>query len=121
MRNTGPALRLSIFVRESDHWHHKPLYAEIVHRAHKAGLAGATVIRGIEGFGASSRIHTNHLFRLGEDLPVLIIVTDREERIREFLPHLDDLDIQGLVALDKVETVHYTQPEHKHAHWWSKL
>ncbi|WIV59131.1 DUF190 domain-containing protein [Amycolatopsis nalaikhensis] len=119
MKSSGRALRLSIFIGESDHWHHKPLYAEIVHRAHKAGLAGATVIRGVEGYGAASRIHTTHLFRLSEDLPLLIIIADAEERIRGFLPQLDELDLSGLVALDEVETIHYTQPERKHAHWWS--
>ena len=65
----GPALRLTIFIGESDRWHHKPLYTEIVHRAHAAGLAGASVLRGIEGYGASSRIHTNRLLSLSEDLP----------------------------------------------------
>ncbi len=58
MRPQGPALRLTIFIGENDQWHHKPLYTEIVHRAHRMGLAGASVIRGIEGYGASSRIHT---------------------------------------------------------------
>ena len=119
MKSTGRALRLSIFIDETDHWHHKPLYAEIVHRAHQAGLAGASVFRGIEGYGATSRIHTTHVFRLSEDLPLLIIIVDSEERIRGFLPQLDELDISGLVALDEIETVHYTQPEHKHTHWWS--
>ena len=67
MKLSGRALRLSIFVGEGDLWHHKPLYAEIVHRARRAGLAGATVLRGIEGFGATSVIHRPHLFRLSDD------------------------------------------------------
>src|SRR5438105_2295216 len=91
------ALRLSIFVGEGDTWHHKSVYAEIVHRAHKAGLAGASVFRGIEGYGATSRIHTAHLFRLSSDLPLLIVIIDAEDRIREFLPQLDELEISGLV------------------------
>ncbi|GHE75606.1 hypothetical protein GCM10017786_00400 [Amycolatopsis deserti] len=119
MKSSGRALRLSIFIGESDHWHHKPLYTEIVRRAHDAGLAGATVIRGIEGYGANSRIHTAHVFRLSDDLPLVIVIADTEDRIRGFLPQLDDLDISGLVTLDEVETVHYTQSEHKRAHWWS--
>lgn len=119
MKTPGRALRLSIFVGESDRWHHKPLYTEIVHRAHQAGLAGATVIRGIEGYGATSRIHTTHLFRLSEDLPLLILIVDDEQRVRDFLPRLDELDISGLVALDAVDTIRYTAPERRPAHWWS--
>lgn len=114
MKLSGRALRLSIFIGEGDTWHHKSLYAEIVHRAHKAGLAGATVIRGIEGFGASSRIHTTHLFRLSSDLPQLIVIVDAEDRIREFLPQLDELEISGLVILDEVDVVRYVADERKH-------
>ncbi|HJQ44785.1 MAG TPA: DUF190 domain-containing protein [Amycolatopsis sp.] len=102
------SLRLTIFVGESDSWHHKPLYSEIVHRAHRAGLAGATVIRGIEGYGKASRIHTTHLFRLSEDLPIVITISDEESRIREFLPQLDELDFSGLVILDEAEI--YSRP-----------
>lgn len=119
MKSSGRALRLSIFLGESDHWHHKPLYSEIVHRAHKAGLAGATVVRGIEGYGATSRIHTTHLFKLSDDLPVLITITDAEDRVRAFLPQLDELDLDGLVVLDPVEVIGYRRPERKHTHWWS--
>lgn len=104
---SGRALRLSIFIGESDTWHHKPLYAEIVHRAHQAGLAGATVVRGIEGYGATSHIHTTHLFRLSEDLPLLIVIVDAEDRIRDFLPQLDELDISGLMILDEVDVIRY--------------
>lgn len=107
MKVTGRAMRLSIFIGESDTWHHRSLYAEIVRRAHKAGMAGATVIRGIEGFGASSRIHTAHMFRLSNDLPVLIVIIDAEDRVREFLAQLDDLEIGGLVMLDEVHVVRY--------------
>jgi PII-like signaling protein len=78
-----------------------------VHRAHKVGLAGATVVRGVEGFGASSRIHTPHLFRLSEDLPLLIVIVDAEQRVQDFLPQLDDLDISGLVFLDEVDVIRY--------------
>jgi PII-like signaling protein len=109
MKSSGRALRLSIFIGESDHWHHRPTYTEIVHRARKAGLAGATVIRGIEGYGATSRVHTTHLFRLTDDLPLVIVIADTEDRIRGFLPQLDDLDLSGLVALDDVETVRYSR------------
>ncbi len=117
MKLSGRAVRLSIFVGEGDLWHHKPVYAEIVHRAHKAGLAGATVVRGIEGFGASSRIHTPHLFRLSEDLPLLIVIVDAADRIEEFLPQLDDLDIAGLVFRDEVDAVRYVAGERRKTRW----
>jgi PII-like signaling protein len=102
---------LSIFIGEGDTWHHKPLYTEIVHRAHRAGLAGATVIRGIEGYGASSRIHTPHLFRPSSDLPLVVAIIDAEDRIRGFLPQLDELEISGLVTLDEVEVIRYVAGE----------
>ncbi|GII81646.1 UPF0166 protein [Sphaerisporangium rufum] len=108
MRLHGPAVRLSVFVGESDQWRNRPLYHEIVRRAHQAGLAGATVIRGIEGYGASSRIHTTRILSLSEDLPVLVVVVDAEPRIRDFLPMLDELVTEGLVVLDPVEVIRYT-------------
>jgi len=107
MRIEGPALRLTIFVGEDDRWHHKPLYHEIVHRAHQAGLAGASVLRGVEGYGASSRIHTTRLLSLSEDLPVAVIIVDQEDRIRAFLPQLDELVAEGLVIIDPVEVIRY--------------
>jgi PII-like signaling protein len=107
MKLEGPAVRLTIFVGEDDQWHHRPLYHEIVHRAHQAGLAGASVLRGVEGYGASSRIHTTRLLSLSEDLPIAIIIVDLEERIRGFLPQLDELVSEGLVILDPVEVIRY--------------
>jgi PII-like signaling protein len=103
----GPALRLTILIGEADRWHHRPLYTEIVHRAHAAGLAGASVLRGIEGYGASSRIHTNRLLSLSEDLPIVVVIVDAEERVRAFLPQLDELVTEGLVMVDPVEVVRY--------------
>ena len=108
MRLTGSALRVTVFVGENDTWHRKPLYSEIVHRAHTAGLAGASVFRGIEGFGASSLIHTSRLLSLSEDLPVAIVIVDTEERVRAFLPQLDELVTEGLVTLDDCEVIRYT-------------
>jgi uncharacterized protein len=107
MKLEGPGERLTIFIGESDQHGHKPLYAEIVERAHQAGLAGATVVRGFEGFGASSRIHTARILRMTEDLPVVVIIVDRVDRIDAFLPTLDDLITEGLVVREEVEIVKY--------------
>jgi uncharacterized protein len=106
-RLTGSALRVTVYVGENDTWHHKPLYTEIVHRAHAAGLAGASVFRGIEGFGASSLIHTSRLLSLSEDLPVAVVIVDTEARVREFLPQLDELITEGPVTLDHCEVIRY--------------
>ncbi|WP_151483774.1 DUF190 domain-containing protein [Streptomyces albicerus] len=108
MRLTGPAMRVTVFIGENDTWQHTPLYTEIVHRAHKAGLAGASVFRGIEGFGASSLIHTSRLLSLSEDLPVAIVIVDTDDRIRAFLPQLDELVTEGLVILDDCEVIRCT-------------
>ncbi|MGI8697618.1 MAG: DUF190 domain-containing protein [Mycobacteriales bacterium] len=115
MRLQGPARRLTIFIGETDLWHHKPLYSEIVRRAHRAGLAGASVLRGIEGYGASSHIHTSRLLSLSDDLPLAIIIVDAEERIDEFLPQLDELITEGLVILDDVDVVRYVGRPGKNA------
>jgi uncharacterized protein len=113
MRLTGTAQRLTIIVGDSGHWHHKPLFTEIVHRAHDAGLAGATVLHGVEGFGATSRIHTSRILSLSEDLPVVIIIVDSHDRIHDFLPQLDELVSEGLVILDDCEVIRYvgTNPD----------
>lgn len=104
----GRAQRLSIFIGESDQFHHKPLYAEIVRRAHQGGLAGATVLRGIEGFGPTSHIHTARLLSLSQDLPLVIIIIDNPERIATFLLELDLIVTEGaLVILDDVEVIKY--------------
>lgn len=107
MKLEGPGERLTIFIGESDQHDHKPLYVEIVERAHAAGLAGATVVRGFEGFGASSRIHTTRILRLSEDLPVVVIIVDATARIDAFLPVLDELITEGLVVREDIEVVKY--------------
>ncbi|MEU6217479.1 DUF190 domain-containing protein [Streptomyces sp. NPDC047022] len=104
-RLNGRALRLTVFIGENDRWHHKPLYAEIVHRAHAAGMAGASVFRGIEGFGASSLVHTTRLLSLSEDLPVAVVVVDTEESVRAFLPQIEELVGEGLVTLEDCEVI----------------
>ena len=103
----GPATRLTIMLGESDQTHHRPVYTEIVHRAHGAGLAGASVFRGIEGFGKSNHIHTTRILSLSEDLPVAVVIVDTDEQIRGFLPELEALEIEGLVILEPVEVIRY--------------
>ncbi|GHB30408.1 UPF0166 protein [Streptomyces umbrinus] len=110
-RLTGKALRVTVFIGENDTWHRKPLYSQIVHRARAAGLAGASVFRGIEGFGASSLIHTTRLLSLSEDLPVAVVIVDTEERVRAFLPELDELVGEGMVILDGCEVIRYVGRE----------
>jgi PII-like signaling protein len=110
-RIEGEGKLLRIFIGESDTWHGRPLYEAIVHRVREHGLAGATVIRGIEGFGADSRLHTSRILRLSEDLPILIEIVDTQERIEEVLPLLDEMIGEGMVTLERVEIVAYRSSE----------
>src|SRR5689334_11458019 len=103
----GPALRLRIYIGEADRWHGRPLGEAIVLRLRELGLAGATVVRGIEGFGRNAHLHTAKILRLSEDLPIVIDVVDREARIREVLPELDGMVGDGLITLENVEVVAY--------------
>ncbi len=107
MKIEGEGVRLSIYIGESDQYHHRPLYHEIVERARRDGLAGATVLRGVEGFGANSRLHTTRLLSLSEDLPIVIEVIDRADRIDAFLPQLEDLVAEGLVVREPVHIIAY--------------
>ena len=107
MKLPREALLLRIFFGEEDKTGGKPLYEEIVLKARDMGMAGATVIHGFMGFGAASRIHTSKLLRLSEDLPVIVELVDREERIRAFLPHLDSMMQSGLITLERVEIINY--------------
>lgn len=113
MKITGEAKLVRVFIGESDHWHGVPLYEAIVRKARETGLAGATVIRGVEGFGANSRIHTAKILRLSEDLPILIEIVDKEERIIEILPILDEMIGEGLITMEKVEIIKYTHEQEK--------
>lgn len=107
MKLEGEGRLVRIFVGEADRWHGKPLYEAIVARAREEGLAGATVIRGLMGFGAKSRIHTAKVLRLSEDLPIVIEIADRAERIEAFLPKLDEMVADGMVTLEKVQVIAY--------------
>jgi len=107
MRLEGAQKRLTVFVGESDRHGHTPLATEIMQRAHAAGLAGVSVFRGVEGYGASNHIHTARILSLSDDLPMAVIVVDAEERIRAFLGELDGLITEGLVILDDVEVIKY--------------
>ena len=98
---------LRIFIGESDHFKGRPLAEVIVNRARERGMAGATVLHGTMGFGAHSRMHTAKILRLSEDLPVVIEIVDKPERIEEFLPELDELIVEGLVTLEKVKVIAY--------------
>jgi PII-like signaling protein len=111
MRLHGRTGRLTIFIGEDDQYHHRPLYSEIVQRARTAGLAGASVFRGIEGFGASSHLHTSRLLSLSQDLPLAIVIVDDEQRISEFVAQLDELIDEGLVIVDEVEVYRYVGRE----------
>lgn len=107
MKIEGQAMLVRVYIGESDQWHGKPLYQAIVERLRELGLAGATVLRGIEGFGANAHIHTTRILRLSEDLPVLIEAVDQEDRIRAVLPELDEMVGDGLITLERIEVVAY--------------
>lgn len=102
---SGPATRLTIFVNENDQWHHRPLHTEIVHRAHRAGLAGASTFHGSAGFGRSDTLHTAHILSLSDDLPCAIVIVDTQERVRAFVSEIEELLVEALVTLDEVEVV----------------
>ena len=98
---------LRIFIGESDRHEHHPLYEQIVLKARAAGLAGATVSRGVMGFGKNSTVHTAKILRLSEDLPMVVEIVDSLERVEKFLPVLDELIADGLVTLEKIKVIHY--------------
>ena len=113
MKLSGEGKLLRIFLGEMDKYQHKPLYEVLVLKAREHGLAGATVLRGVEGFGAASRvIHTAKILRLSEDLPVVVEIVDTEEKIREFLGIVDDLFSQvgcgSMVTIEKVDIIKYS-------------
>lgn len=98
---------LRIFIGEGDRHGHMPLYEWIVRKAREEGLAGATVLRGLEGFGANSLLHTAKILRLSADLPIVVEIVDRQDKIEAFLPIIDDAIKEGLATLEKVEIRFY--------------
>jgi len=98
---------MRIFIGESDRWHHKPLHAALVELFRREGFAGATVLRGVAGFGAASVLHTDHLLCLSQDLPLVIEVVDSEEKFEAILPTLNEMLQGGLVTLEKMRVLRY--------------
>ena len=98
---------LRVYVGESDQWQGKPLYEAIVLKAREVGIAGTTVLRGIMGFGAASRIHTSKILRLSEDLPVVVEIVDSAQKIAQLLPEIESMVQEGLVTLENVRMHQY--------------
>ncbi len=113
MQLPSEAQLVRIFIGEADLWEGRPLYEVIVGLARQMGMAGATVLRGLMGFGAHSRLHTARILRLSEDLPIVIEIVDKPERIETFLPELDRMIQEGLVTLEKVTVFAYRFQEQK--------
>ncbi|MCD6145697.1 MAG: DUF190 domain-containing protein [Methanosarcinales archaeon] len=107
MKLPEKGLLLRIFIGEMDRYKGKPLYEQIVLKARELNLAGATVTRGIMGFGAESRLHTARLLRLSEDLPIIIELVDTDENINKLLPLLDEIVVEGLITLETVRVIKY--------------
>src|SRR5437762_14059250 len=110
MRLNGAAKMIRIHFGEDDRWQGKPLHEAIVEAARREDLAGATAYRGIEGYGASSRIHRKHLLT-SSDLPVMVCIIDEAEKIQRFLPILEVMVHEGLIAISDVEVIRYTHRE----------
>lgn len=107
MKLPKDGMLLRIYIGESDHFKGKPLYEQIVLKARELKLAGATVLKGIMGFGAHSHLHTSKILRLSEDLPIVIEIVDTEENLNKLLPFLDQSIQEGLVTLEKMHIVEY--------------
>jgi PII-like signaling protein len=110
MKLTGQAKMLRIHFGQDDKWQNKPLYEAIVQKCRELDIAGASVFRGVEGYGASTLIHKPHLLR-SSDLPIMVSVIDTEEKIAKLLPLLDEMVDQGLIAMSDVEVIRYVHQE----------
>ncbi len=98
---------LRIFIGEGDKWQGRPLYEALVHLARERGLAGATVLRGVMGFGADSRMHTAKILRISEDLPIVVEIVDELERVEAFVKEIDGMIEEGMVTIEKVRIIAY--------------
>lgn len=107
MKLPEEGLLLRVFIGETDSYQSKPLYEAIVLKARELNLAGATVLRGIMGYGANSKIHTAKILRLSEDLPLVVEIVDTEENINKIVPFLDETVKEGLITLEKVKVLKY--------------
>jgi PII-like signaling protein len=103
----GDQVLVRIFIGESNKWHHQSLSIALVERLRREGFAGATVFHGVAGFGARSVLHSTHILRLSEDLPVVIEVVDTEEHVKRLTPILDEMVTDGLVTMEKVHVLRY--------------
>ena len=106
----GEQQLVRIFIGESAKWHHQPLSIALIERLRREGFAGATVFHGVAGFGARSLLHSAHLLRLSEDLPILIEIVDSEDHIQQLLPILDEMVPDGLVTMERVRVLRYGPP-----------
>jgi PII-like signaling protein len=104
----GEATLVRVFIGEGDQWHHRSLALAVIERLRREGYSGATVLRGVAGFGARSVLHTTQLLRLSEDLPVVIEMVEAHERVETLLAILDEMVPEGLVTLEKVRVVKYS-------------
>jgi hypothetical protein len=111
MKLSGKAKMLRIHFGEDDKWKDKPLYRAIVEKCRELDIAGATVFRGIEGYGASTLIHRSHLLSFSSDAPIMVSVIDSEEKIRTLVPFLDAMVDEGLIALPEVEVIKYVHQD----------
>lgn len=103
----GNQLLVRVFIGESDRWKHQPLSTALLERLRKEGFAGATIFQGVAGFGARSVLHTAHLLRLSEDLPIVIEIVDSEEHVARLMPILDEMVTEGLVTVEKARVIKY--------------
>jgi len=107
MKLSGDAILLRVFLGEADKHEGKPLYEQIVLKARELNIAGATVLRGVMGYGARSRLHTAKVLRLSEDMPMVIEIVDTADKLAPLLPFLDEVVDEGMVTQEKVQVVHY--------------